>query len=281
MTFMPFLFIALIISFTAGDAPQSNEPRTVSPGVHSKTAEPDPIPEISGMVYIPAGEFLMGSTTEDLQHNAEIDEFPRRSVHVGGFYIDIHEVTNAQYKVFVDSMKVNPPSKWKDGNYPIGWDGYPVVNISWEDAAEYARFVGKRLPTEEDWEKAARGDDGRRFPWGDEFDDGKANNSDQLMPIMRFPEGVSPFGVHDMAGNVAEWVDAWYAPYPRGEDDVLDGEYPEYQPIYGDQTYRVYRGGSWNNFGKYLRCSNREKARPKERWGNIGFRCAMDPPWTR
>lgn len=242
---------------------------------------PDAIPEISGMVYIPPGEFLMGSTAEDLRNQAEIDEFPQRTVYVEGFYIDIHEVTNAQYKVFVDSMHVKPPSRWKDGSYPIGWDGYPVVNISWEDAAAYARFVGKRLPTEEEWEKAARGQDGRRFPWGDEFNSEKANNSDQLMQIMRFPEGVSPFGLHDMAGNVAEWVDAWYTPYPRGEDDVLDDDFPEYHPIYGDQTYRVYRGGSWNNFGKFLRCSNREKAKPKEKWGNIGFRCAMDPPWKK
>jgi len=281
MSLLSVLLLAFLFSLGSGDAPPAKGTLPASGGVRYEKTEPDSIPQISGMVYVPPGEFLMGSTAEDLLHQADIDEFPQRSIYVDGFYIDVHEVTNAQYKVFLDSMHVKPPSRWKNGSYPIGWDGYPVVNVSWEDAAAYARFIGKRLPTEEEWEKAARGIDGRRFPWGDEFDKDLANNGDQLMQIMRYPQGVSPYGVHDMAGNVAEWVNSWYAPYPRGESDVLESNYPEYTPIYGDQTYRVYRGGSWNNFGKFLRCSNREKARPGERWGNIGFRCAMDPPWKK
>jgi formylglycine-generating enzyme required for sulfatase activity len=222
MTVIPALFIALIFLFAFGDAPQADEPRMASAGEQSGTDPPDPIPEISGMAFVPPGEFLMGSTPDDLRKQAEIDEFPQRTIWVDGFYMDMHEVTNAQYKVFVDSMRIKPPSRWKDGNYPIGRDGYPVVNISWEDAAAYARFVGKRLPSEAEWEKAARGDDGRRFPWGDEFDDDKANNGELMLPIMRFPDGVSPYGLYDMAGNAAEWVDAWYAPYPRSEVDVLE-----------------------------------------------------------
>ncbi len=243
------------------------------------TADPETIPEIAGMVYIPPGHFWMGSTKEDLANQAEIDEFPQRRVWVDGFYIDMHEVTNAQYKVFVDSMHVESPHHWTNGSYPVGRDGYPVVGISWFDATYYAVFVGKRLPTEEEWEKAARGTDGRRFPWGDEFDNKKANNGNRMMPIMRYPEGRSPYGLYDMAGNAAEWVNAWFAPYPRGENDVLDSDFPEHTPIYGNKSYRVYRGGSWNNFGKYLRCANREREKPGARWGNIGFRCAMDPPW--
>jgi formylglycine-generating enzyme required for sulfatase activity len=281
MSAIPALLFAFLLSIASGDATPSGESRAASDGMQSKVSEPDQIPEINGMAYIPAGVFLMGSTSDDLHNQAEIDEYPQRPIWVDGFYMDIHEVTNAQYKVFLDSVRIKPPSRWKNGNYPIGMDGYPVVNITWEDAAMYARFVGKRLPTEEEWEKAARGEDGRRFPWGNDFDDDKGNNSDQLMQIMRFPDGVSPYGLYDMAGNVAEWVDAWYAPYPRGEGDVLDRDFPEHKPLYGDQKYRVYRGGSWNNFGRFLRCSNREKAKPNARWGNVGFRCAMDPPWKK
>jgi formylglycine-generating enzyme required for sulfatase activity len=235
-------------------------------------------PEINDMIYIPAGNFWMGSTNEDLHHSAEVDEFPQHQVWVDAFYIDIHEVTNIQYKVFVDSMHIEPPIHWQNGNYPVGRDGYPVSGITWYDAMRYAEFVGKRLPTEAEWEKAARGTDVRRYPWGDEFDNTKANNSDRPMAVMKFPQGRSPYGLYDMAGNVAEWVDAWFAPYPRQAADLLDAELSKYEPDYGTKEYRVYRGGSWNNFGKYLRCANREKARPDERWSQIGFRCAMDPP---
>jgi len=238
-------------------------------------------PPINGMVYIPPGEFIMGSSAEDIKHGADTNEFPQRKVFVDGFYIDIYEVTNVQYKVFVDSMHVAPPSHWINGSYPVGMDGYPVVGVSWYDAERYAAFVGKRLPTEEEWEKAARGTDGRKYPWGDSFDSRKCNNGRTLAPVGSFPECVSPYGVFDMAGNAAEWVDAWYAPYPRDDSHQWNPDHPEFKPDYGDKKYRVYRGGSWNNFGKYLRCARRGKAKPTERWNNIGFRCAKDPPWIK
>lgn len=241
-------------------------------------SQSQPVPEVSGMIYIPPGDFLMGSTVEDLKKQADIDEFPQHSVFVDGFYIDKYEVTNIQYKLFVDSMKVEPPYYWIDGNYPVGMDGYPVVSVSWHDAKRYAQFVGKRLPTEDEWEKAARGTDARRYPWGEEFDNERANNGQRLMPVGEYEAGISPYGVYNMAGNAAEWVDSWYAPYQRGAGDLLDEDMPEYKPFYGNKRYRVYRGGSWNSFGKYLRCANREKARPNETWGYIGFRCAMDAP---
>lgn len=251
-----------------------------TPPAATDAERPDPVPVINGMVFIPAGEFAMGSTLEDVRSRAALDEFPQRMVFVDDYYIDVHEVTNVQYKFFVDSMKVEPPFHWgEDGNYPVGRDGYPVVGVTWEDAAAYARFVGKRLPTEPEWEKAARGLDRRRYPWGDQFDSDKANNSDELRPIMSFPEGKSPYGVFDMAGNAAEWVDAWYAPYPRTAEDTLPDDMPDRDQDYGDKEYRVYRGGSWNSFGQYLRCANRERERPDRHWLYIGFRCAMDPPW--
>jgi formylglycine-generating enzyme required for sulfatase activity len=260
----PSVFVAALL---ASGAPAQESP-----------ARPDPVPVVSGMAFVPAGEFVMGSTGDDVRRTADADEFPQRKVWVDDFYIDVHEVTNAQYKVFVDSMGVRPPPKWENGNYGIGEDGLPVISISWDEAAAYAKFMGKRLPTEAEWEKAARGTDGRQYPWGNAFDRVHANNGDRLLPIMSFPEGVSPYGVYDMAGNAAEWVVDRYEAYPRTEP--LPRDLPDRKEVFkGDR--RVYRGGSWNTFPKYLRCSNRESTSPGKRWVYIGFRCAMDPPWKK
>jgi len=246
----------------------------------NSTPRPDPIPPVQDMVFVPSGDFLMGSTVEDVYRVADVDEFPQHSVWVDDFYIDVHEVTNAQYKVFVDSMRVKAPPRWVNGNYGIGEDGLPVTSITWEEAAAYAKFVGKRLPSEAEWEKAARGTDARTYPWGDSFDRNHANNGDHLVPIMNYPSGVSPYGAYDMAGNAAEWVDGFYAAYPRGPADILPNDIPDRKEVFKDDR-RVYRGGSWNTFPKFLRCSNRESAPPGKRWTYVGFRCAMDPPWKQ
>jgi formylglycine-generating enzyme required for sulfatase activity len=250
----------------------------VSHSQRDAAGRPDPIPPVAGMVFVPAGELLMGSTPDQLQRMADVDEFPQRRVFVDDFYIDMHEVTNAQYKVFLDSTGVDPPPRWVGSRYGIGEDGFPVVSVTWEEAAAYAAFIGKRLPTEAEWEKAARGSDGRRYPWGDSFNRDHANNSDRPMPIMSYPSGVSPYGCYDMAGNVAEWVDGDYAAYPRAETDVLPTGVPDRREIFRTDR-RIYRGGSWNTFQKFLRCSNRESTPRGERWVYVGFRCAMDPPW--
>lgn len=242
------------------------------------TGRPDPVPPVTGMVFVPAGEFLMGSTEDEVRRTADVDEFPQRKIFVDDFYIDIHEVTNAQYKVYVDSMKVEAPPKWVDGNYGIGEDGLPVVSITWEEAAAYAKFVGKRLPTEAEWEKAARGTDGRVYPWGNTFDRIHANNGDHLLPIMSYPGGASPYGVYDMAGNAAEWVEDPYEAYPR--TTPLPRDLPDRKEVF-KKDRRVYRGGSWNTFPKFLRCSNRESTSPDKRWVYIGFRCVMDPAWKK
>jgi formylglycine-generating enzyme required for sulfatase activity len=246
----------------------------------AQNSRPDPIPPVQDMVFVPAGDFRMGSSVEDLYRIADVDEFPQRKIWVDDFYIDVHEVTNAQYKVFVDSMKVSAPPKWINGNYGIGEDGLPVISITWEEAAAYAKWAGKRLPTEAEWEKAARGTDARSFPWGNSFDRADANNGDHLVPIMTYPSGVSPYGAYDMAGNAAEWVDGFYAAYPREKADVLPRDIPDRKEVFKGGR-RVYRGGSWNTFPKYLRCSNRESASPGKRWVYVGFRCAMDPPWKK
>jgi formylglycine-generating enzyme required for sulfatase activity len=240
--------------------------------------EPATVPEFSGMVYIPPGEFLMGSTLDDLGDLGEQDEFPQRRVWVDGYYIDVHEVTNAQYKVFVDSTGILAPYLWEDGNYPVGRDGYPVTDISWEEAAAYARFAGKRLPTEEEWEKAARGTDGRSYPWGDKFN-AHIVDMKNLRPVVSEEENRSPFGVYDMAGNAAEWVDAWYAAYPREPGQKIPKEVTTRKQKFPKEKYKVYRGGGYNTYGKYLRCANREREKPEKKWRYIGFRCAMDPPW--
>jgi len=239
---------------------------------------PDPVPLVAGMVFVPAGEFIMGSNVDDLRHMADVDEWPQRHVWVDDYYIDVHEVTNAQYKVFIDSMKVEAPHRWVNNNYGVGEDGYPVVSVTWDEADAYARFVGKRLPTEAEWEKAARGSDARRFPWGDDFDSDKANNGDRLMLVMSMPGGVSPYGCYDMAGNAAEWVAGWYEAYPRGPNDVLPDDVPDRAEVFRKER-RVYRGGSWNSFGKFLRCANRESTSPDKEWVYVGFRCVKDPPW--
>ncbi|HET6349320.1 MAG TPA: formylglycine-generating enzyme family protein [Candidatus Krumholzibacteria bacterium] len=269
------LSIPAILAGTLVASATQNAPRT---DAHVVAPRPDPIPPVQDMVFVPAGDFLMGSTAEEVQRSADVDEFPQRHVWVDDFFIDVHEVTNAQYKVYLDATHAEAPPKWVNGNYGIGEDGLPVISITWDEAAAYARFMGKRLPTEAEWEKAARGTDGRQYPWGQDFERTYANNGDHLMPIMSYPLGVSPYGAYDMAGNAAEWVDGWYQSYPRGPNDILPKNVPDRRDVFKDDR-RVYRGGSWNTFPKYLRCANRENASPGKRWVYIGFRCAMDPPW--
>ena len=146
-----------------------------------------------GMVLVPAGDFWMGTNDE----NADADERPLRRVFLRAFYIDAHEVTNREYKQVVPSH-----------TFASGLDDYPATHILIQEAEAYARAVGKRLPTSAEWEKAARGTDARRYPWGDEFIPGKSNIglSEKLRPVGSFPEGNSPYGCADMAGNAWEWV---------------------------------------------------------------------------
>lgn len=269
------------------------------------------------MVLVPAGEFRMGS--QDGDRAAEGDEKPQRVIYLPDFYIDKFEVTNIEYKRFLDDTGYRPPEKWKDGLYPEGADFYPIAEISWWEAMAYARWAGKRLPTEAEWEKAARGDDARRFPWGDEFHEDNANVLKNYEVVASYFEGESPYGAVNMAGNVAEWTATAYGPYPKVElvlSDAFGGTAPdgataadpaspfrqlEDKELERAQTHvddddpllhfftaeeladgrdRVYRGGSINNYSQYLRCANRQKANPNSRWYNIGFRCVMDPPQT-
>jgi formylglycine-generating enzyme required for sulfatase activity len=213
--------------------------------------------EPPGMVLIPEGPFLMG------QDGSAPDEAPRREIFVPAYYIDRTEVTNAQYKeVFTTHT------------YPEGEGSHPVSGVSFNDALDYAGKVGKRLPTEAEWEKAARGEDGRAYPWGEMFDRTLCNIDEsghsRPMPVGSQPLGASPYRVQDMAGNVYEWVDNWYEAYPGNQQVTKD---------YG-QIFRVLRGGSYNTPRYDARCARRHFDRVDSARKDYGFRCVMDLPKT-
>src|SRR3972149_1191381 len=167
-----------------------------------------------GMVLIPAGEFIMGTDKVDTEGKAAefgtvkpwyLDEHPKHKVRLETYFIDQHEVTNSQYKEFVNATGSRPPEDWEGGRIPQGRETYPVAFVNWYDADRFCQWKGKRLPTEAEWEKAARGTDGRDYPWGNEFDPTKANTGDtgigDLAPVGQFEAGKSPYGVYDMSGS--------------------------------------------------------------------------------
>jgi len=233
------------------------------------------------MVFIPSGEFLMGSTEKDgkVGQAIGIDEVPQHTVSLRGFYIDLHEVTNREYKNFTDVTGHRPPESkhpgiysWEAGSYPVGQDDIPVSEVSWHDADAYCRWAGKRLPAEAEWEKAARGTDGRQWPWGNQFEEESCNvkytGYGEILPVASLPGDISPYGVYDMCGNVSEWTDSWYLPYPGS---TLQRE------AFGE-TYKVVRGGSLVMPSiPYSRAAYRANTfRPDYRHRGIGFRCAKD-----
>lgn len=191
------------------------------------------------LVHIPAGDFLYG------------DE--QRKVTLPAFFLAKTAVTNAQYKVFVEVMGHRPPSSWQYGCIPEGKEQHPVEGVSWEDAKAFCQWVGLRLPSEQEWEKGARGPDGREYPWG-AWREGCCNSQEARVrdttPVDRYPSGASPYGVLDMVGNVWEWCDDWYD---------------------SKQEYRVLRGGGRLS-ARYVRAAYRNRSRPST--GDYGFRCA-------
>lgn len=236
------------------------------------------------MAFIPKGEFVMGSDEVDkdaksVQYGSNkpwyANEKPSRKVYLDDFYMDKTEVLNASYKEFVDATKHKVPEYWQNGEYPANGGGHPVTNVDWHDADAFCKWKGKRLPTEAEWEKAARGVDGRRFPWGDEFDIKKVNTSGEykgITPGGSFPHGASPYGLFDMAGNVWEWTSDWYKRFPGNTYD---------DPDYGE-TFKVAKGGAWGGTGHYsvtvyVRSAYRAVASPTNTYNDVGFRCA----WSR
>jgi formylglycine-generating enzyme required for sulfatase activity len=237
----------------------------------------------SAMVHVPAGEFTMGSDKLDkdaqaLQYGFRkalyANEHPSHKVTLAAFHIDKTEVTNTEYLEFVKTTRHKAPIDWEGGKYLERTGDHPVVNVSWRDADVYCKWRGKRLPTEAEWEKAARGTDARTFPWGSEFDIKLVNTLgeyDGTTPVGKFPEGSSPYGALDMSGNVMEWTSDWYEQYPDNEFDDKD---------YGEK-FKVVRGGGWGGVGHYalqifVSTPYRNMFEPVEYFDDLGFRCAKD-----
>ncbi|MBM3738171.1 MAG: formylglycine-generating enzyme family protein [Acidobacteria bacterium] len=229
-----------------------------------------------GMVFIPAGEFDRGRTYDNPDAklawypNPLKDDLPVRKIYLGAFYLDESEVTIGAYARYVAKRGRQAPPSWPQGKAPAGKDSHPVADVSWHDATAYCAALGKRLPTEAEWERSSRGlADGRKYPWGDREPsaaDARFDGLDGPVPVCSKPRNA--FGLCDMAGNVWEWNADWYGRdyYSEAPDQNPPG------PAAG--SYRVIRGGSWFDVSKFLVCSYRSWARPAERSPNIGFRCA-------
>lgn len=250
------------------------------------------ISSVDGMplVYVPAGEFQMGSKDGDPW--ASDSEKPQHPVYLDDFWIDQHEVTNAQYAQCVAANACQPPpvqSSTRSFYYgEARFAEFPVVNVYWDDAVNYCRWAGRQLPSEAQWEKAARGTDGRIYPWGDQKPSCSLANFYLLtyislktgettitcigdtVKVGKYPDGASPYGALDMAGNVAEWVADWYAKY----DNSSSRSNPTGP---SDGEYRVMRGGSWGYTYSFLRTADRRYGVPVERLADVGFRCAFLP----
>lgn len=231
--------------------------------------EHDPGSSATGMTLIPEGEFVMGS------NERWDDEAPEHISSTNAFHIDLNEVTNSDYKNFVDATQQVAPYHWPDGNIPKGKEQHPVVYVSWFDASNYCKWAGKRLPTEQEWEKAARGQDGLIYPWGNQWSLDKSNHpykhSTGTEPIGSYPQGQSPYGLNDMSGNVWEWVDSYYLPHPG--NPVTRAEY--------GKDKRVLKGGSWFDCLSYgcglsAPTFNRSFFTPEVKNNSFGFRCAKD-----
>ncbi len=222
------------------------------------------------MVRVPVGEFTMGSDT------GNADEKPAHKIVLNSFYMDKYEVTNAAYKVCVDASACAPPMKVSSSTHQdyfgnLTFANYPVVNIYWAQAERYCLWRGGRLPTEAEWEKAARGVDGRIYPWGNTIDCKHANYLGCVegpSSVFDFDIGQSPYGVYGMAGNVWEWVSTLYKPYPYS---AIDG-----REDLNANGARVVRGGSWKLGATEASSIYRAKLLPIAYDDNTGFRCARD-----
>ncbi|MCS6886512.1 MAG: bifunctional serine/threonine-protein kinase/formylglycine-generating enzyme family protein [Acidobacteriota bacterium] len=226
----------------------------------AQAVTPPPAPE--GMIFVPGGKFLMGS------NDGEKYDRPQHEATVAPFYLDRTEVTNKEYKKFIDATGHPAPKSWKAGSYPAGQDLWPVTGVSWSDAAAYARWVGKRLPTEVEWEYAARGKEGLIYPWGNAWDKNKAVSKETKRStpaeVASCPQGAGPFGHLDLAGNVWEWTADNYFPYPGNKEKI-------------DTTLsrlKVIRGGSFKSDPKMLVTYLRNMVPAELSDSSLGFRCA-------
>ena len=266
-------FTLLILNVSVGDGAASPpSPRQLPQESIGKDGAP--------MRLVPAGEFMMGS-------NDGLDnEKPPHRVYVDAFYMDKFEATTSRYKRFLEGADLKEPEYWETRGILSSptWEEYgdrPVVGVTWHDADAYCRHYGKRLPTEAEWEKAARGTDERKYPWGNQEPSRSRANYDEkrawegyrtLSASGSHQSGKSPYGIHDMAGNVWEWVADWY-------DDGYYKNSPNRNPkgpSSGDS--KVLRGGSWGNHPDNLRSADRGGVDPTSVHNAFGFRCLQDIP---
>jgi iron(II)-dependent oxidoreductase len=253
-------------------------------------AERAKLPAMDEMVRVPAGWFLMGSGKQR-DKQAYPAEMPERRVYLDAYEIDKFEVTTVQYLRFVLATGRRPLVDWRydGGNFQETMAAHPVMHVSWYDADAYCRWAGKRLPTEAEWEKAARGEDGRIYPWGNQpaglsrANFGRTGLSGPvrdrperlllyppIISVNKYENGVSPYGLFQMAGNVAEWVADWYDRdyYKKGPDRNPKG--PE------QGTQKAFRGGGWIDSTPSVRVTQRNGTDPNTKMNWLGFRCARD-----
>jgi formylglycine-generating enzyme required for sulfatase activity len=273
---------------------------TLTRSVEAPQAIP-PTGETAGLVFepqmvrIPAGKFLMGSTREqaaqvikeagkDRKEWVEWEQ-PKHTVELSEYFIGKYPITNREYQAFVREAKYKPPQGWDGDQFPAEKGSHPVVYVLWEDANAYCKWLTEktnknyRLPTEAEWEKAARGEDGRVYPWGNEFDPQKVNTRESgigdTSDVGKFsPAGDSPYGCADVAGNIWEWGSDWFNENEyKGRVDISVKD--PAGPLNG--TYRVLRGGSFN-FNRWIaRCARRSRYIPSDSYNNIGFRVVSFP----
>lgn len=253
-------------------------------------AERAKLPAHDEMVQVPAGWFIMGSDKK-VDRNAYLPEFPQRKVFLDAYEIDKYEVTTVQYLKFILATDRPPLVDWKydGGNFQSTMASHPVMHVSWYDADAYCKWAGKRLPTEAEWEKAARGEDGRIYPWGNQMaglsraNYGRSGLSGPvrdrperlllyppIISVDKYENAASPYGVFQMVGNVAEWIADWYEPKYYATAPEKNPKGPE------KGTQKSFRGGGWIDSTPSVRAAQRNGTDPNTKMNWLGFRCARD-----
>jgi eukaryotic-like serine/threonine-protein kinase len=298
------LFFAMALIMVCGCTVRTPAPTPIPSDTPppKPTATPTPIPTAGlgsswtrpadgmRMVYVPAGEFSMGSVTGTIPSSDDTDEYPLHKVFLYAYWFDKTDVTNAMYAICVQAGGCTPPGSNASETRPDyyinqQYSNFPILNISWKQASKYCQWAGASLPSEAQWEKAARGTDGRVYPWGNELPTCTLANYGgrtggcvgDTTDVDSHPSGASPYGALDMAGNLWQWVADWYDRYYYASSPANNPTGPE-NPVDFDPPSHVLRGGSWLANPEWIRSANRVDD-GEGNWDNLRtFRCAMPAP---